>query len=112
MTGASPGLTAADFVEILKADPFADPNYVLTVPPGTGTSTDSRFDLQVGETLPYLPPPTGGQPLTREFSLEYQAISTQGQTATNEHSVGFSAEGKSDFSTFMLDNIKIANTWT
>src|SRR5262249_41535313 len=43
--GSGPGLTSDDFTNILKADPFTDPNYVLTVTPGTNNTADKRFDL-------------------------------------------------------------------
>jgi hypothetical protein len=110
--GSSPGLTTDDFADILKADPFTDPNYVLTVPPGAGTTADSRFDLQVGTSLPYVPPPTLGQPITEKFSLQYQTVSAQGHTAINEHTVGFSAEGKAKFDQFLLDSLKATTSWT
>ncbi len=115
--GSSPGLIAADFTDILKADPFTDPNYVLTLTPGTNTTADNRFDLQGGGTFAFEPPPSGGQPITQTFSLEYQATSTQGQSAKDEHTTSFSRSATANKPTDKIDqflalSLSATNSWT
>ncbi|HEX4965760.1 MAG TPA: choice-of-anchor D domain-containing protein [Thermoanaerobaculia bacterium] len=110
--GTGPGLTTADFNQILKRDPFTDPNYVLTVPAGSTTSADKRFDLQAGETFAYEPPPNGGQPATESFSLRYQTTSSQGQTASDSYSIGFSASDSKKIGKFLDANLSTKNSLT
>ncbi|MBZ5694138.1 MAG: hypothetical protein LAN36_02125 [Acidobacteriia bacterium] len=91
-TSGVSGLTTADYAAILARDPFADPSY--TIPPGLTTSPDHRFDLQVGETFTYEPPPSGGQPITETFSSSYQMTTTSGQGAQDTYDVEFSVDRK------------------
>ena len=57
--GSSPALNAADFAQILKADPFADPSYVVNVPAGNNCTADARFCRTSNPNLQYSPPPPG-----------------------------------------------------
>jgi hypothetical protein len=94
--GTGPGLTGDDLLAILQRDPFSDPAYVLSLAPGATTSDDKRFDLQIGETMAYEPPPMNGQPFTETFGLNYQTTQTEGLKATDEFTVGFSVEFSAD----------------
>jgi len=94
--GSGPGLTGDDFLAILKRDPFTDPNYSPALSPGTTTTSDKRFDLQVGETLSYEPPPRNGQPFTETFGLNFQNTTSEGLKATDDFTVGFSVEIAAD----------------
>ena len=87
-----PGLTANDFIEILKADPFTDPNYVVNIPAGYTCTLDQRFCLTNNQTLEYLPAPPGGQPITETYTLGYQAVSTEALAASLMMKIGFSDE--------------------
>src|SRR6266513_379148 len=86
--GSGPGLTSQDYAAILASDPFAN---------GQTPIDSTRFDLEGGSTFPYQPPPCGFQPDTTVFNQSYQTTSTQGTTATDEHSVEFSLSDKGSF---------------
>lgn len=88
--GSGTGLTNADYQDILKADPFGDPNYVVAVASGTQTTVDNRFDRQPGQTFPYEPPANGGKPSSEKHTFAYQTTSQVGHTATDIHKVSFS----------------------
>ena len=95
--GTGPGLTGDDFQTILQRDPFADPAYVLSLASGATTSDDKRFDLQVGETMAYEPPPAAsGQPFTEIFGLNYQTTTTEGEKATDDYQLSFSTQFSAD----------------
>jgi hypothetical protein len=93
-----PGLTAGDLAQILKADPFTDPSYVVNVPAGSTCTLDHRFCRTNNQNLQYLPPAPGGQPVPQTYTLAYEAVSTDGLgstlTTTNGFSVEFGAEAK------------------
>ena len=44
------------------------------------------------QSFNYQPPPSGGQPITQTFSVATQTTSTQGQTAQNTYSSGFTVD--------------------
>lgn len=88
----SPGLTASDFADILKADPFTDPSYLVNVPVGSTCTADHRFCHTNNQNLQYLPPPPGGQPISQVYTLTYEAVATEGLTATTTTSQDYSAE--------------------
>lgn len=87
-----PGLTASDFADILKADPFTDPSYLVNVPAGSTCTADHRFCHTNNQNLQYLPPPPGGQPISQTYTLTYEAVATAGLTATTTTSNDYSAE--------------------
>jgi len=86
---------------ILARDPFANPNYVLAVNPGSPVSSDGRFDLDAGETFAYEPPPVGGQPNTEQFSFQYQQTSTTGSTTIDTYQNTFSISGSPKLASFV-----------
>jgi hypothetical protein len=104
--GQGPGITSADYPNILKADPFAynpsDANsgYILALAPGTipATSTDGRFTASSPEnttpqSIPYAQAPLNS---TQGIQETYQSIySTQTQTTqTSDYTymVGYGLE--------------------
>lgn len=102
--GSGPGLTSADYAAILASDPLAN-----------GLAINStRFDLEAGETFQYQPPPPGGQPITETFSESYQSTSTQGHSATDSRSVGYSLSGSAGFLGWLNANFTASQnfTWT
>lgn len=106
--GSGPGLTNADFAQILARDPFTNANYVPTLNPGATTTTDGRFDLVDGETLSYAPPVSGDQPLQQKFNLQYQNTSQGGLTSTDSYEVAYEQQitlkGSVDVATFFKVN--------
>jgi uncharacterized membrane protein len=90
--GSSPALNDADFAQILTADPFANPAYVMNVPVGNNCTADARFCRTGNQNLVYSPPPPGNSPITQTFSAAYEKTTTDGQGGMDTRSVGFSTD--------------------
>lgn len=96
-SGEGPGLTQADFDQILLADPFANSysSYVVTVPAGSNTTSDGRFTLAgsgstYATTFDYKQADPGETALTQSLATTYTSTSTQGATdiATTKETFG------------------------
>ena len=110
-----PGLTQADFVQILKADPFTDPTYVIDVLPGTSCTTDQRFCLAINHSFAYPPPPPGGQPITQNFTETRTAVAKEEASASISITAGITSQKFDVTHTFLadfLDTLQVANTLT
>lgn len=92
--GSGQGLTTADYSTILARDPLAN----------GGTINSTRFDLQIGQTLSYTPPPAGGQPTTTTYSVGYQTTTVNGQSATDSYSVAFTKSSGFGFGNWFSAN--------
>lgn len=88
----SPALDAADLAEILKADPFADPSYVVNVPAGSTCTADHRFCRTNNQNMQYLPAPPGGQPIEQTYTVNYEVVATEGLAASHSTKTGISDE--------------------
>ncbi len=103
-------LTTADYADILEADPFvANPSF------NPNTDPNHRFDLQNGETFSYTPASPGGQPITQTYSISTQTTTSQGQGASDTHSVGLAIDDTLSggiFGTKVTASLKISNTYT
>jgi hypothetical protein len=108
--GSGPGLTTKDFAQILGRDPFTNPSYTPVLNPGATTTTDGRFDLVGGETLSYAPPPSGDQPLTQKFNLQYQDTSETGlqtqDSYKDSYSLQVTVQGSVDVASWFKVNFK------
>lgn len=102
------GLTTADYAQILKADPFATSS---TYNPSTDTG--HRFDLVSGTTVPYVPATAGEQPVTSTGQFVTQTTTSQGQTASQTYSVGFTLDwsSKVDWVAEVASDIKLTSTY-
>lgn len=110
----APGLNASDLAAILKADPFANSNYVINIPSGSNCTADGRFCRTTNQNLQYSPPPAGGQPVTQSYSMVHQATDTQGQSASETRQVNFSTDLNSSFNFIISFNadLKSSNVLT
>ncbi len=104
--GQGPGITFADYANILGADPFAnnpfDSNsgYLLTVAPGTAppTSADGRFTMSQGgngtqDSIPYQQAPLGSTTGIQDiFQFINQTTTMTTHTVDNTYTVGFGLE--------------------
>ncbi|HEY2233107.1 MAG TPA: hypothetical protein VGK01_06480 [Candidatus Angelobacter sp.] len=103
--GQGPGLTGpglgTDFDNIVKANPFSDPTYTVTVPPGTITSADGRFTVTGNQNIIYVPPGPGGNPTTQAYSANYVQTDTNGKGAKYTFQQGFAFEEKWKGSLFL-----------
>ena len=90
--GTSPAITDTDLQAICKADPFSDPSYVFSVPPGTRTSADSRFTKTINSPLIYEPGTATQNPPTFNYSWDYAETQTQGKGAKYTHQESFAVE--------------------
>lgn len=104
------GLIQTDFDQILTRDPFE-----VTASYNPNTDPTNRFDLVVGQVLPYTAPPNGGQPISSLYSIAYNTTTTAGQGAQDTYQVGFSLDtnfkGGSFFGDISVD-LKNSNTTT
>jgi hypothetical protein len=98
-TGEDPGLTSTDFANILRADPFADPNYsvVLNGTASPATTEDGRFTIATGisgssSNFLYRQPAPGSLPLTQTLTNTYTSMSTLGHSSKYETVVGWGIE--------------------
>jgi hypothetical protein len=127
--GQGPGITSADYPNILNADPFAkNPAYVVTLQSGTSplTTTDGRF-TQAGvngvapQTIPYKQaPPNSTTGENEMYQNTYVHTSTLGQGGSYTYMVGFGLEEKFGGSFFGIGvaydfkqnfNFTWENTW-
>jgi hypothetical protein len=92
--GDGPALTDADFAAIIKANPFSDPTYTVTVPVGSNTSSDGRFTVSTNQNVTYVPPGPGGNPTTQAYAANYSATESQGTASKYTLQTGFALEEK------------------
>lgn len=102
------GLTAADYAQILQADPFATSSSY-----NPSADTGHRFDMVSGSTIPYVPASPGFQPVTWQGSIATQQTSSQGQSASHTYKVGFTLDwsSKVDWVAEVASDIKLENTY-
>jgi len=103
--GQGPGLTGpgpgTDFDNIVKANPFSDPNYAVTLAPGQITSADGRFTVTGNQNIDYVPPGPGGNPTTQSYSANYVQTDVTGKGAKYTFQQGFATEEKFAGSLFL-----------
>jgi hypothetical protein len=116
--GTGPGLTAADLLEIAKADPFSDPTYVPATAAGQPCTTGDtgRFCISTNPPAQYASPQQGGQGGSTKYTESYSTTATQGQSSTDTHSTSYSTDASISggfLSNWSLD-VKNENklTWT
>jgi hypothetical protein len=107
-SGQGPGITSADYSNILGADPFAynpydlNSGYILnlesnTSPPTTadGRFTLSEFENQTPQTIPYeQAPPDSTQGEQETYQDQYSNSNAVGQGGSYQYEVGFGMEEK------------------
>ena len=116
--GDSPAVTAADYANILAADPFTNAGYSFAVNNSASpvTTTDGRFSLAsnaqgAAPQIDYVPG------LTQTYSLATSNSSTTGSGSSNSlgttFSIDLSETSSTSFATFTSE-LKISNqlTWT
>ncbi|MBS0378253.1 MAG: hypothetical protein JSS29_07195 [Proteobacteria bacterium] len=104
------GLTTSDYSVLLAADPFA-----MSATYNPATDSTHRFQAATSETVPYVPPAPGGQPLTVTGTFTTQTATSNSQSATHQYSVGFSVTFSGDgniYGTDLSADLKIAATYT
>jgi len=102
-TGTTPALTASDFAQIAKADPFSNSSYAVTVPTsaaGNLTSKDGRYTLTGNAPLNYVQAAPGGQPYQQSLAESTTLTQTQGQGANTKSVIGYSIEQKFSLTAF------------
>jgi hypothetical protein len=119
-SGDGPGLTNADFAQILGADPFSNSSYTVSLGSG-GTTADGRFTLSGGATgvsqsfaYEQAGPGNGGG-LTQQYSNTYSQSSTaaQGSSYTTQQSFGLQEHfGATLFGIGVTNNLKQSQTLT
>jgi hypothetical protein len=98
------GITAADFPEILKADPFAN---------GSTAFIDSKRYQSLNTTFPYEPPFAQGDAATTFKFNASSAINTSTSSSTqNETTVGVTASGDVGFTSLFKTSVKAEGKWT
>ncbi len=116
--GDGPAITAADYPDILAADPFTNSGYAFAVNNSLNpvTTTDSRFSLAGNaagaiQQVDYVPG------LTQTYSLATSNASTTGSGATHSFSTTFSVDTSATYDgeyVSLTADLKISNklTWT
>lgn len=114
--GTSPSLiNPTDYAAIAAADPFSNPNYTVTIPSGSLTSSDGRFTLTGNQVVDYVQPPPGGQPYTQQLTESTSTTQTAGQGAKYTFGLGYSWEEKfsaSFFESSWSQDVKLSDTLT
>ena len=113
--GGSPALTAADYANIVAADPYTSAGYAVS--PSATTSPDQRF------TLVGLTPSTGGTPLqsfiyapgslSETFKNTYvnSSSTTKSASSTHSQSYGVAQSVSAKYADFSA-SLKVAGTMT
>lgn len=114
--GSSPGLTAADLLQIAAADPFSVSTYspTFTVFADGTCSTDMRFCKSTNPDIEYASPEQGGQNGPTKYGQAYTATATEGKGAKNTFSSGFSLDVSANGG-FLVDftvDLKTSDTLT
>lgn len=84
-TGQGP-LNQTDYETILARDPLVNPTF------NPNTDTSGRFQKAAGQTFDYVPAPVGGQPNSAQFTVGYQATTTQGQGSSDTYETGLTVD--------------------
>jgi hypothetical protein len=101
--GSAPGLTSADYAAILARDPFAN---------GSTAISEPRFDQENEPTVNYVPAQCGQGQSSDTVTLANQAVSTQGEIATDEYSVKTTVSIGVSFGSFFSQNFSSSNSVT
>ncbi|PTT87924.1 hypothetical protein DBR42_10700 [Pelomonas sp. HMWF004] len=115
-TGDGPAINAIDLANILAANPFTNPNYVVA--PGVSVSADGRFGLttpyangSLWQTLSYLP-----GTLSESFTNTYSASTTVQSGVSNLRTVTYGVDVSVSASAVasLQASLKTSNsqTWT
>ena len=118
-----PGLTAADFAQILRSDPFTDPAYLIDVAPvnssGAICTTDGRFCHlpNVNHTFQFSPQTSGGLPITQTFTETRTANLSVQNNVSISFAVGFTKQfgtnmGEDGAFNNFLQSLKVVDTLT
>lgn len=120
--GQVPGLTAEDFANILRADPFADPGYTVALSSTAvpATTVDGRFTISGAtgggaQSFTYRQPAPGGTPLTQSLTSTYTNISTLGRSSSYQTQVGYGIDASMSASFFGVtfgSDVKFSHTLT
>jgi hypothetical protein len=120
--GQGPALTSADFANILRADPFANPGYSVTLSNTAtpATTVDGRFTISGAggggtQSFIYRQPAPGGTPLTQTLTNTYGNTSTLGRSSSYQAQVGFGIDASMSASFFGVtfgSDIKFSRTLT
>ncbi|MFC5864180.1 DUF5050 domain-containing protein [Acidicapsa dinghuensis] len=97
------GLTAADYAQILTANPFAQ----------GATAIDSNRFVPTPQTYPYQPPFSASDPVfTNTITLQSSVTESENHTVQNQYSVSVSVEA--DFNLLLTPKLKITGSleWT
>jgi hypothetical protein len=86
--GTAPGLTTQDYLKIAAADPFSNPNYVVTIGSDGKTTTDDRFTQTTNGELYYEPG------YNDVYNWVYTTTDTEGQGGKNTYVQSFAIEVK------------------
>jgi hypothetical protein len=86
--GTGPGLTTQDYLNIAAADPFSNPNYVVTIGSDGKTTTDDRFTQTTNGELFYEPG------FNDVYNWVYTTTDTEGQRGKNTYVNSFAIEAK------------------
>jgi hypothetical protein len=96
------GIIAADFPEILRRDPFAEPSY----------NPDRQRYQPLNFTFPYEPPYSATDPVpTTTYNLSNSSTSTTGATAEDDYKIGLTISATGDFLDLAKATIKNVDTW-
>jgi hypothetical protein len=100
---ASRGITAQDYVEMLKADPFANGSPIIDL---------KRFQ-SLNTTFPYEPPFAAGDPATTfKFNATYASNATTSSSTQIETTVGVSVSADVGFTSLLKTSMKEEQKWT
>jgi hypothetical protein len=106
--GTGPGLTTQDYLNIAAADPFSNPNYVVTIGSDGKTTTDDRFTQTTNGELYYEPG------FNDVYNWVYTTTDTEGQGGKNTYVNSFAIEIKNsaDWIAHMSFDWKESTTFT
>jgi hypothetical protein len=121
-SGQGPGLTSTDYVQILKADPFASSSYSVKLASNVSpaTTTDGRYTISGGssgtaQSFDYKQALPGDSPINQTFQNTYTDTSTLGQSTTTTTQETFGIDKKFSLGQFMgqlTEDLKYSQTLT
>lgn len=109
----SHGITAEDFPEILKADPFVRRRRLVEATEPEPIVIDTKRFKRLPTTFPYEPPfAQGDKATTLTFSITNATAGSSASSVERETTLGANSSGSAGFLSFFEASIKNENKWT
>jgi hypothetical protein len=112
--GSSPAINDTDLAAICAADPFSNPNYVISIPQGGVTTTDGRFIKTSNQQLLYQPGTALAGAGQFTYNWKYDTTHSRGTGAkyTYQHGFAIDVDNTAGWIAWLEIELKASTTFT